>query len=201
MKRIVALLAVATLAVSPILAQDTTAQEAQTQQQEEGGKKKRSKFGSFIRKAGEVATGINMTDEVFIVNPNPTDLKVEFVKAWGDPSTGRVSVRFKVRPAKVEYNSGTFGGNTSGNGKTIAIGADGKTYDVYDGAAYESVALTQGVFSEVTLTGRCAFKNVQPSLASMEVMKISFYLTAGTRGLLEFRNVPIDWNPDPEELQ
>ncbi len=179
---------------SAAVAQTDTAkveEDSVTVQKDQPKEKKKSKFGSLLGKAVEVSTGLNVTNEPFIVNPLSGDFAVEFVSCQGNPSDGRVSLTFKVK-SYINETGATFGGSTSGNGESLAFAADGKNYKPYSSAG-ESVGVAKGTWVEVTLDAKNSFYNVPTELKMFEVIKLSFSFNAKTRGLLEFRNIPINW--------
>ncbi len=187
MKKVILMTILAIFTAGSIMAQNDSVPEE--------GKKKGGKFGSFIKKAGERATGINMTDEPFVVNPLKSAVDVEFVGAYGDPATGEVSIVFKVMN-KTYSKAMTFGGNLD---KTAAFDKSGKTYTT-NLSKGQYLDAPKGIWTEIQLVGKSkgAFLNVPESLAAFELINMYCYVDANNRGLIEFRNIPIQWGVVPE---
>ena len=178
MKRVITLIALSVLLVGSAVAQN----EADTT------KKKPGKFGSFMRKAGEVTTGINMSDEAFIMNPFKSLADVEFVGCYGNSASQTVKLVFTVKN-KSSNKGGSFGEDYSSK----AYDAQGKTYSI---SKPPSNSLPTGV--TVRFEGPIIEK-VLPSVTSFELIQLSWYLDAGNHGgkdnsKLEFRNIPIQWD-------
>jgi hypothetical protein len=193
MKKVLLMLFLATfVASSCAVAQNTSNAETKKEEKE----KKPSKIGSFIKKAGEQATGLNLTDEPFIVNPNSMDFDAEFVGAYGNSGTGNVTIIFKVKN-KTSAASAAFGGSTGGKGNTTAFDTKGKTYSAYSGDS-KRYDTAKGIWTEVTLDGKYSFEKVPSDLKAFELINMSFYFDAKVRGILEFRNIPIQWDVVPE---
>lgn len=159
--------------------------------------KKKGSFGSFIKKMGERATGINMTDEPFVVNPLKSAIDVEFVGAYGDASTGEVSLVFKVKN-KTYVSRASFGGSVGSTGNTTAFDSKGKSYSQERGCP--SFEVPKGIWVEIRCEGKYngAFQNVPETLEAFELVKMSVYIDANNRGMIEFRNIPIQWGVVPE---
>ena len=164
-------------------------QAQETKQEQQQPEKKKSKLGSLVRKVGEATTGINMTNEPFIVNPLKTAIDVEFVSAKGSISTGLVSIVFKANN-KTHKGATGFGGSLN---KTAAFDKGGKTYK-QNGSTDKIFDSPKGIWVEITLEGKNqAFENVPETLTSFELINMYCYIDANNRGLIEFRNIPITW--------
>ena len=157
--------------------------------------KKKGGFGSFVKRVGEQTTGINMTDEPFVVNPLKSAIEVEFVGAYGDASTGVVSLVFKVK----NKTNATFvlcGGNTY---QTAAFDVKGKTYktNLSVGPNFDA---PKGIWAEIAMVGKSkgAFVDVPETLAAFELIKMYCQVDGNNKGLIEFRNIPIQWGVVPE---
>jgi hypothetical protein len=196
MKKYILLFTLATFAAGGAMAQTLT-DSTEVKKEKVKKEKKKSKFCSFVKKVGETTTGINMTDEPFIINPNSADFDAEFAGAYGNSSTGKVSIVFKVKN-KTYAAQASFGGSTSGNGRTVAFDVKGKNYYQYNSGS-KGYAVAKGIWTEVMLDGKDAFENVPSELQAFELIKMSFYFDAKVRGMLEFRNIPIQWDVAPAE--
>ena len=192
MKKVVVMIVLAVFTVGAVMAQnDSVPENAKTEKQE----KKKGGFSSFLKKVGEQATGINMTDEPFTVNPLSAVIDVEFTGAYGDASTGLVSLVFKVKNKTYETRA-SFGGSLD---KTAAFDKNGKTYKPYNSASTGFDA-PKGIWVEIRLEGKYkgALENVPETLEAFELINVYCYINANNRGLIEFRNIPIQWGVVPE---
>jgi len=189
MKKLIVMTILAVFAVGSVMAQNDS---VQADGQKKGG------FGSAIKKFGEKTTGVNMTNEPFIVNPLKSAVDVEFVGAYGDAVTGYVSLVFKVKNKTYEKKV-SCGASIGGNGATAAFDTKGKTYKPYSSNAV-TVDAPKDIWVEVRLEGQFkgGFKDVPETLAAFELINVSCYVNAGNRGLIEFRNIPIQWGVVPE---
>ncbi len=186
MKKVILMLVIAMFTAGSVVAQNDSIPG--------DGKKKGGKFSSFIKRTGERATGINMTDEPFVVNPLKSAVEVEFVGAYGDPSTGKVSVVFKVMN-KTYAKTMNFGGSLN---RTAAFDKSGKTYKPYNSQGPIGEDTPKGIWIEVRCVGGDAFSDVPETLAAFELINMYCYVDANNRGLIEFRNIPIQWGVAPE---
>ena len=184
MRKIILLIALAVLTAGSMIAQNDTT----------SNKKEKGKFGSFMRKLGETSTGINMTDEPFIVNPLRSSIDVEFVGAYGDPSTGGVTIVIKVKNKTYEKYTG-FGGYDA----LTAFDKNGKTYK--GGSATEKELDTpKDLWVEVKLDGYHKIQKVPESLAAFELINLNCKIArkSSLSGTIELRNIPIQWGVTPE---
>lgn len=161
------------------------------QSEKETKKKEKGKFGAFLGRVGEQATGINMTNEPFIVNPLSSSCDVELVGAYGN-TAGTVSLVFRIKNKTDE--KANFGGSSY---KTEAYDAKGKVYKQSIGYN-RSYDTPKGLWVEVRMDGDYAFSNVPVGLASLELINVYCFLNRNTTGMIEFRNIPIQWGVDPE---
>jgi hypothetical protein len=197
MRKIILLAVLATFTVGSVMAQ-TESKNDSVPAKTEKTEKKKSKFGSFLKKVGEKTTGINMTDEPFIVNPNPAAFDAEFIGAYGNSAEGRVTIAFRVK-TKIVVSQASFGGSVGGTGESIAYDTKGKTFKQHSGDPVR-VDAAKGVWTEVKLDGfKSSFENVPADLKAFELIKVSFYFSAKDRGILELRNIPIQWDATPAE--
>lgn len=150
---------------------------------------KKSKFGLFIRRAAEVVTGINMTNDFFVQNPLSMVVDIVLVECIGDPTTGYVNLIFKARNKTYAENM-SFGGSLDG---TVAFDSQGRQYKPYT-SSRTRVASSRGLWSEVRLEGRKGgFSDVPAGLPVMKLFKVYCYIDADNTGHIEFRNIPIVW--------
>ncbi len=184
------LLAAVLFAVCPVA---LNAQESK-QEQTETKEKKKSKFGSFVRKVGEQATGINMTDEPFTVIPAlvKRNLDIEFVECVGDKASESVTIAFtaKSKRLKADFRVG-------GQGRDMAYDKSGNSFK--NPSSYTSV--DKSCPSGVPVRYEITFKSVPTDLQAFELVSIAWWLSVGNdkgssgneHACMEFRNIPIAW--------
>lgn len=163
---------------SPATAQDT-------QQKTE---KKSSKFGSLLKKVGEKTTGINMTDEQFIVNPLSSKFNIEIVDCIGNSAEQKFELTLKITNKSTNESNLCIGGNCNGSS---AVDKDGNSYKP-DRCAGDCKDFPTNVPVKVKIL----FEKVLPTVTDMEVIK----LTVGYKGTVELRNVKINWDAVPAEI-
>ena len=156
-------------------------------EQKQPDKKKKSKFGSFLGKLGEATTGINMTDEPFVVVPTLLKaISAQLVGCYGESNTGLIELIFTVK--------------NNNNLNFINMSPD-KAYDKSGNAfegGYDSKAidLPRGIPIKATLE----YKNVNVALTQLELIKVRANVNGGSE-FIEFHNIPIQWDVQPASAQ
>lgn len=160
--------------------QDTIRTEQQSSGKEE---KKKSKFGSFIKKVGEATTGINMTNEMFIVNPDPLKLDIEFVECKGNTSGQYFEVVLKIKNKST--NDRLYVGAM---GSTKAFDSDGNSYETTfsSGKDYD-------IPTNVPVKVSVKYVKVLPSVAHLELINVGTMKNGVKYGVIELHNVPVVW--------
>ncbi len=137
----------------------------------------------------------------YMINPLDKVMDVELVGCYGIGKTvnfGDVYLVLKVKMNIVD--SGISLGNSVGRaGKSMALDADGNQYFINQDA---SVDVAEGMFIRVNLNDqkyRQYFANVPKKVTTLPLIKLGFYIDAGNREFLEFRDVPIQWGVDPDK--
>lgn len=174
-----------------LMASATFAQDADST----ASKKKKSKFGSFLRNTVEATTNLNVSNETFIVNPIP-GFTFQYVSCTGNSSTQKVSFVFVLKHSienqKVEL------------GKGVCTDSQGKTYSVYSSVDFSSSS-RQDVRTGIPLRVTYEFDGVLPSVKQMEIFAFKVQtMGANTTNKgydVEFRNVPITWDPQEDGVQ
>ena len=158
---------------------DVVAQDNQTPKTE----KKGSRFGSFMKKVGEATTGINMTDEPFVVNPNAARFKVDIVDCIGNSAEQKFTLTLKITNKGTNESNMCIGGSCGGN--TLAVDKQGNSYKS-DRCAGDCKDFPTNVPVKVTLI----FEKVLPSVQGLEVIKFNL----GNYGNVELRNIKLSWD-------
>ncbi|VBB43769.1 exported hypothetical protein [uncultured Paludibacter sp.] len=145
--------------------------------------KKSSKFGSFLKKVGEATTGINMTDESFVVNPISTRFKVEFVDCIGNSAEQKFQVYLKITNKGTNESNMCVGGSCGGS--SLAVDNEGNSYKP-NKCAGDCKDFPTGIPVKVMVE----FEKVLPSVKSLEVIKLNLK----SYGVVELRNIPLKWD-------
>lgn len=124
--------------------------------------------------------------------PTQSNLEAEFMDCRGNPETGIVSIKFKVK-YRLNDTTGFFGGFASGSNETIAF-MDKKTYKPYS-SGEKVYFLPKDTWTEILLDGRkFGFEKVPAGLSAFEWVKVYYYIGVKDRGVIEFKNVSIQWD-------
>ena len=173
-----------------------------------------AQLGNILKKAQKTLESVNNTldkvsgeggSEVAIpsggtmVNPMAAAAQVELVGAYGTSTSenyGRVYLVLKVKMIANENRIG-FGGSMNG-AKTMAIDQDGNQYTTGTmGQYYRDV--TEGIEMKVTLDDQYGpFDDVKKTAKTMQVIKLACYINAQNRGMITFKNVPVQWDVQPQ---
>ncbi len=167
-----------------VLTSNVFAQEEQANKTE----KKKSGFGSFLKKVGETATGINMTDEQFVVNPLSARFNVEVIDCVGNSSEQKFDVILKITNKSTNESNMCVGGSCSGG--SMAVDKEGNSYKPAS-CAGDCKDFPTGVSVKVVVT----FEKILPSVNAMEVIKLNLK----NYGVVELRNMKIKWDVAPVE--
>ncbi len=179
----------------------------ETKETTEKPAKKKSKFGSFLRKVGESATGINMSDETFIAWDLKAQTKVElsFISAEGDVASREVLLTFSAKTKQSGISLEIAGISTSDE-QDFAADLKGNRFEIDRKVDAGKKDLIEGI----PVFYKIALKNVPIDLPAIEVVSLGYYLwskdsnigsgMAGTQPM-QIRNIPIQWNnPGTENL-
>ncbi len=182
---------------------DNTTETEQTDGKKEKKKKKPSKFGNFMRRLGESATGINMSNEFFVAMEFELQqhISITLDSCYGDPTNGLVFVQLRFMP-KTQGRMNVDDVKQSAQKVPIVAadakgnGHEGKCVDENGDALIKGVA-TVKVF---------AFQ-LPTSWTAIEVINLPYYfnfnqggagvfgsqLGATPPGPIQIRNIPITW--------
>ncbi len=179
-------------------------EETKGKDKKEKKEKKPSKFGNFMRRLGESATGINMSNEFFVAMELELQqhLTISLDSCYGDPTTGVVVVQLRFLP-KTQGRMNVDDVKVSAKKVPIVV-ADAK------GNGFEGKCVDEngGDFVQGVATVKAFAFQVPTSWTAIEVMKLPYYfnfnsggagifgseLGATPPGPLQIRNIPINWN-------
>jgi hypothetical protein len=137
----------------------------------------------------------------YLINPLHKVMDVELVGCYGISKTvnfGDVYLVLKVKMNTVVSRIGI--GNSAGRaGKAMAVDSDGNQYFIGNDA---SANVVEGMFVRINLNDqkyKQYFENVPKKVTTLPLIKLGFYVDAGNREFLEFRDVPIQWGVDPDK--
>ncbi|MBD5357878.1 MAG: hypothetical protein HDR88_12870 [Bacteroides sp.] len=136
-----------------------------------------------------------------VINPISKYIEVEPVGLYGISQTetsGNVYLVLNVLN-KTDKQNALFGSSVQ-NQKMLAVDGKGKVYnvDASGGIRYDT---PQDVPVKVVIDDpQLQFMNVSNTLDVMPVVKIGIALDANHQGNLTFKNLPILWDVDPEDL-
>jgi hypothetical protein len=177
MKKNILLMTLALFLAGSAIAQNDTVKE----------KKAPGKFGSFIRKAGEVTTGINMSDEIFIRTPFKMYADVVFVGCYGNSATNTVKFIFTVKSKSIKFKDACL----------VCRFDKNRAYDVKGNFYYlTGLPKSAGGYPEGVLVRReLVFDKIPSSLTHFELINLDWrYDTSEGLEGFEFRNIPIQWD-------
>ncbi|MDR1654310.1 MAG: hypothetical protein LBS01_11835 [Prevotellaceae bacterium] len=205
-KKIVLFLALAMFASASITAQNS---DSAPEQKKETKEKKKSKFGSFIKRAGEAATGINMSSETFVVmNLEAKQLiEMDVASCIGDSKSQTVILTLTVKAKKNGVKTAL--GKSCGNGNQECVsGYDtkGNSYEGQEIGKYSEISGSKENPAGIPVQYQFGFTAIPSTLKNIEVVMVEFYIYADKNigsnmskvEPIQVRNIPIQWDPVAE---
>lgn len=126
-------------------------------------------------------------------NPLAKEMDVELVGAYGKSSSlnyGSVYLVLKVR-MNLNMTKASFG--SANNVRGMAVDEEGNTYPMDTMGAFPK-DVTEGLFVKVVLDDKdLQFKDVRKTAKMMQMIRLGVYIDASHRGVITFKNVPIQW--------
>lgn len=126
-------------------------------------------------------------------NPLAKAMDVELVGAYGKSSSlnyGSVYLVLKVR-MNLNMTKASFG--SANNVRGMAVDEEGNTYPMDTMGAFPK-DVTEGLFVKVVLDDKdLQFKDVRKTAKMMQMIRLGVYIDASHRGVITFKNVPIQW--------
>lgn len=198
------------LFVSLLMFCSCSSQQAVAQTDKKATEKKSSKLGSMIRKVGEAATGINMSNETFVsMNFDAQKLiAMEVISCVGDSKTGQVQLTLAVKAKQegVKTNLGKSCGN--GNQECVmAYDTKGNSFEGRELGTYTEVAAQRENPMNIPVHYSFGFTNIPASLTDIEMVRVEFYIAAKSGNVgsnmsnvepIQVRNIPILWDVEEE---
>lgn len=143
---------------------------------------------------------VTQADGVIVENPMAAHYDIQLVGAYGKSTStnyGEVSLVLKVKMIDNE-TALRFGGNVQL--PVMAVDADGNQYQPKETAGWYDKQVTEGMYVKVDLSDlkSCTFKDVKKTTTKMQMIRIGTNLSYSLKGLVTFKNVPIQWDVVPE---
>lgn len=132
-------------------------------------------------------------------NPIPDIAEFELVGAYGKSSSLNYGDVYLVVKVKAVQNlpSLSFGSSVKGV-EMLAVDQAGNTYSPAI-SVWTSKPVTEGLFVKMTLDGNShVFKNVKKSATSMQLIRLTVSANNDPKGVVCFKNVPVQWDVTPE---
>lgn len=180
------------------------AQETKQEEQQQPEKKK-SKFGSFVRKVGESATGINMSNETFVaMNMDAQRLiEIQVASCVRDTATNHVLLTLTVKAKQDGVKTGL--GKPCGNGNQECVSGydtQGNTFTGQEVGTFTQVSGNKENPMNVPVKYEFVFADIPPALHAIEVVTMEFYISAKSGNVgsnmskiepIQVRNIQITW--------
>lgn len=180
-----------------------------------------AQFGNILKKAKKMAekvldtpsqqttTGtatqptvaaVTQADGVIVENPMAAHYDVQLIGAYGKSTSTNYGEVYLVVKVKMIDNETTlrFGGNVEL--PVMAVDADGNQYKPKETAGWYDKQVTEGMYVKVNLGNlkSCTFKDVKKTATHMQMIRIGTNLSYSLKGLVTFKNVPIQWDVEPK---
>lgn len=179
-----------------------------------------AQFGNILKKAKKMAekvldtsaqqtTGtatqptvaaVTQADGVIVENPMAAHYDVQLVGAYGKSTSTNYGEVFLVLKVKMIDNETTlrFGGNVQL--PVMAVDTDGNQYSPKESAGLYDKQVAEGMYVKVDLGDlkSCTFKDVKKTTTHMQMIRIGTSLSYSLKGLVTFKNVPVQWDVEPK---
>lgn len=146
------------------------------------------------------ASAVTQADGVIVENPMAAHYDVQLVGAYGKSTSQNYGEVFLVVKVKMIDNETVlrFGGNVQL--PVMAVDTDGNQYSPKESAGFYDKQVTEGMYVKINLGDlkSCTFKDVKKTATKMQMIRIGTSLSYTLKGLVTFKNVPIQWDVVPE---
>lgn len=199
-KVILALLGCALL--MPVFAQDDASANDAGEVKKEKKEKKPSKVGNFLRRVGESATGINMSNETFVALDFSAQrlMQVQVKSCYGDSKTGQVVLELTVAAKSAKTRISIGGKDVKKH--ILALDAQGNSFEG------QGITISHSdMMPNTPMKYEYVFTGVPAGLMALECVQLSYYVNSpdgivgsniGDGTLMQVRNVPVVWDPVQE---
>ncbi len=148
----------------------------------------------------DVALGGSVAQDngVIMSNPIPQECDIQLVSAIGTSKSenfGDVTLVFKVKllvpKTKIMIGQGVRGT------KPAAFDEDGNQYEFEHASLVGSYEVAEGMY--VKVTHEYKIMNVRKSTSKFQLVRCGLRTDWEHMGMMTMKNVPIDWDPQPEQ--
>lgn len=165
----------------------------------EGLEKANQVVGTLTGESAATGSEVAIASGGTMQNPLAAAVDVELVGAYGTSTSenyGKVNLVLKVKMIANKSRIG-FGGTLNAD-KTMAVDQDGNSYP--NGTmAQQFYDVAEGIVTKLTLNGgSTVFTDVKKTAKTMQVIKLACYIDGQYRGMITFKNVPVQWDVQPQ---
>ncbi len=174
-----------------------------------------AQIGNLLKKAKKVAEAVtgkdvstNMKGKVAetsipsgesMQNPLAGVADIELMGAYGRSTSQNYGQVYLVLKVKMLANKGKIGlGGSINNVETIAVDQDGNIYKPYSQGQFPKDVI-EGMFVTVTLDeSNARFRDVKKTAATFQMIRLGVFVDQQNKGILTFKNVPVQWDVEPQ---
>lgn len=122
---------------------------------------------------------------------------MELIGVYGRSTSENYGDVYLVLKMRMNENmtSISIGGNSSL--PPTLVDQDGNAYNMSLG--WYNQTLTEGIFQKVSMAEKWSFKGVKKTATVVQLLRIGVSLDNNNRGFLTIKNVPIQWDVEPED--
>ena len=147
---------------------------------------------------GQTVNKILFTNGIEISNPLSSAMEIVPVGLYGTSTSENYGNCYLVIKVKMHLPESEAKFGSVGYEKMMAVGPDGKTYQVDAGGSY-TFPTPEGIMVNVAIDQKdLMFEGVKKSVTEMQMVKFGAYVDYNTKGYVTLRNVPIFWDQTPE---
>lgn len=141
---------------------------------------------------------ILLDNGIEISNPLSSAMEIVPVGLYGTSTSENYGNCYLVIKVKMHLPESEAKFGSVGYEKMMAVGPDGKTYQVDAGGSY-TFPTPEGIMVNVAIDQKDLMcEGVKKSVTEMQMVKFGAYVDYNTKGYVTLRNVPIFWDQTPE---
>lgn len=135
-------------------------------------------------------------------NPLSSVIDVQLEGCYGkslSTNFGEVYLVLKVKML-INKNKVTFGGASASKGvSTMAVDSDGNVYKSESDFSSQIFDVSEGLLVKIKLDDKSlVFQDVKKTVQMMQQIKLNCYIDAKYRDVIEFNEIPINWESEPQ---
>lgn len=131
-----------------------------------------------------------------MMNPMSDLFEVQLVGLYGKSTSLNYGTVWMVLKIKMLANKQKLSIGSNSGEQAMLVDQDGNSYQLPVG--FYDVNVTEGIFVKVPLT-KWSYPDVKKTARVAQLASISIGTGYGHRGMLTLKNVPIQWDVNPEE--